>query len=374
MLYADYGNTGISVSRLGFGGMRFIGHENQEKCAELIKTAYDKGINYFDTAPFYCDDTSEIIFGLALREMQKTRHEKPFYVASKTMAETADEVERSVEKSLKRLQIPYIDFYHMWCIMSWDEYNSRKMKGALKGFERLREQGLIKNIVLSTHAEGKDIEKMLEDYAFSGVLLGYSAMNFAYRDHGLTAAARLSRGAVVMNPLGGGVIPDHPERFSFVRTSEDETVVEGALRFLFSDPRISVTLVGIGNEQHLNDALKALAGFKQLSEQKINNIRQGIIKSFDALCTSCGYCDHCPEHLPVPKLMDSYNQYALSGNDYDIAQRLHYHWDSYQDSDNHLPDCTACGACESACTQKLPIIERLQEVRKARDKHAEKFS
>ncbi len=71
MRYVEYGKTGKKVSVVGFGGMRFDLNKSNEENAELLKYANAKGINYFDTAPGYCKDRSEDIFGIALQDMPK---------------------------------------------------------------------------------------------------------------------------------------------------------------------------------------------------------------------------------------------------------------------------------------------------------------
>jgi aryl-alcohol dehydrogenase-like predicted oxidoreductase len=66
MLYSEYGKTGAKVSAVGFGGMRFDTSRSNEENAQLLLYAQSKGINFFDTAPGYCNDMSEDIFGIAL--------------------------------------------------------------------------------------------------------------------------------------------------------------------------------------------------------------------------------------------------------------------------------------------------------------------
>jgi hypothetical protein len=362
MIYTKYGSTGIDVSAIGFGGMRFDNPTDIDKNAALLKAAYDAGINYFDTAPGYCNDNSEDIFGAGLKEMLKTRNEKPFYVSTKSMKSEPALLRQDIEKSLKRLGLDYIDFYHFWCIITLDEYELRKKNGVLKEFEKLKDEGLIKHICISTHLPGTEIEKVLADYPFEGMLLGYSAMNFAYRDKGLDAAAKFNRGVVVMNPLGGGLIPRHPELFDFVKTQNDETAVQAALRFLINDERINIALVGFSSEQHLKEAISAVDGFKPIPPETIAKIREGVKESFDNICTGCQYCDKCPEGIPVPKMMDAYNRLMLSDKSIDAVNQLRWHW-GINLEDNYLDKCTKCGICEGACTQRLPIRERLEELR-----------
>lgn len=371
MIYRQYGSTDKEVSAIGCGGMQFVDLDDIDKNAGYIKTAYDNGINYFDTAPGYCNDKSEIIFGTAIKEMLKTREEKPFYVSTKTIKDQPGIVRKEIERSLERLNLESIDFYHYWCIMTLDEYHRRKNNGVLKEFEKLKDEGLIKHICVSTHLPGSEIEIILNDYPFDGVLLGYSVMNFPYRDKGLDAAAERNLGVVVMNPLGGGIIPQNPELFDFVRTRDRESIVEAALQFLVNDDRINIALVGFKNDEQILEAVSAVDGFEPISDETIKNIRSNLKESFNQLCTGCRYCDKCPEGIPVPRMMDAYNRKVFSNDPKQIVARLIHHWGITLE-DNYLDKCTKCGACEKTCTQKLPILERFKEMKTAIREYQEK--
>jgi uncharacterized protein len=372
MIYKEYGRTGVELSTIGFGGMRFDDQDDVDKCASLIYSIYYAGVNYFDTAPGY--GKSEDLFGVAFKEMNKTRVEKPFYVSTKTAKENPAQVRRDLETSLKRMNLDYIDFYHVWCLVTPEQYQRRKANGVLKEFEKLKQEGLVKHICVSTHMTGFEIGDMMNDYPFEGVTLGYSAMNFAYREAGLEAAAKLNRGVVVMNPLGGGLITQHPDRFDFVRTQENETIVEGALHFLMNDPRITVALIGMGNENHLKDAVHAVENFRSIETEKIEKIRSSLKDSFNELCTGCRYCDNCPEGIPVPKMMESYNHLLLSSKAKTLVDRMYWHW-GITTEDDYSSRCVECGLCEEECTQKLPIINRLKEIKYEIDQYlAEKKS
>ncbi|MFO7870020.1 MAG: aldo/keto reductase [Kiritimatiellia bacterium] len=359
MKCSKYGANGPEVSSIGFGGMRFPDHDNWDAGAAVVKAAYDAGINYFDTAPGY--GKSEDIYGTAFKEMKKTRGEKPFYVSTKTMAKDAEGMRRNLENSLERMGLDYIDFYHVWCVLTPEDYANRKNKGVLKAMEKFRDEGLIKHICVSSHMSGNEITEMVNDYPFDGLLAGYCAMNFAYREAGIAAAAERGMGVVVMNPLGGGIIPEHADRFSFVKTREEESVVEGALRFLINDPRITVALVGFSTEDQVKEAVSAVEGMRPIPEKEVDRIRRSLSDSFDAMCTSCRYCDDCPEGIPVPKYMEAYNHYILSGKLRQALNRLRFHW-GISLEDDYLDRCTECGQCEERCTQKLPIRERLKEI------------
>jgi len=358
MIYNKYGNTNIMVSAIGMGGMRFQNQDDIQANAQIVKAAYDKGINYFDTAPGY--GRSEEIYGQAFKQMKKTRSEKPFYAATKSMEKTPDGVKKDLHTSLERLNLDYIDFFHLWCVITLEEYAERKKIGVLKELEKLKEQGLIRHICVSTHLPGDDIAKLLSDFPFDGVLLGYSAMNFPFREKGIQAAADSNIAVAVMNPLGGGIIPNHPDIFDFLRSTPDETVNEAALRFLINDKRITTALVGFSSLEHVDEAVSAVDGFTAIDDERIAQIKNSLNENFNELCTGCRYCDICPEDIPVPKLMDAYNHKLLDPSE-PITQYLSMYW-SIKPDNNILYACTECGKCEQACTQHLPVRERIKQI------------
>jgi predicted aldo/keto reductase-like oxidoreductase len=152
MYYKQYGNTGLKVSAIGFGAMRYdeedIKAGRLEKCAEIPLYAFEKGINYWDTAPFYCEDKSEIVTGIALSQVKRGE----VFVSSKTNLgtlggdTTRDAFRKRLELTLQRLRTDYLDFYHIWCILnlsSWEKH----METLYGFFEEAKAEGLIRNIV-----------------------------------------------------------------------------------------------------------------------------------------------------------------------------------------------------------------------------------
>lgn len=363
MRYRRFGARGPEVSLLGFGGMRFAEIDDEEACAQLVVDAYDAGVTYFDTAPGYFGGRSEQRFGLAFAQLRGREAERPFYVATKSTAAEPEGVRRDLERSLERLGRDHVDFFHVWWVVRPEAYFDRKAKGALDEFSRIKEEGLARQIVLSSHMSGAESEAVLADYPFDGILVGYSALHAAFRERSLEVAARGGRGVVVMNPLAGGVIPQHADRFAFLRGGHDESVVCGALRFLVDDPRISVVLVGIGERAHLDEALRAIRGYRPLSAERRAAILRAVAEGFEELCTGCGYCDSCPEGLPLPRLMQSLDARLFSDEPKKVENTLRYgHGLPPDDVRGLLARCDACGHCEELCTQKLPIVARLGRI------------
>ncbi|MDA3798022.1 MAG: aldo/keto reductase [Kiritimatiellae bacterium] len=365
MIYTKYGKTDMTLSAIGFGGMRFLEPYDSDQCHEMVQYAYSQGINYFDTAPGYCGDQSEIIFGRAFKEMLKIRDEKPFYVATKSGADNPSDLRRNLENSLERMGLDYIDVYQEWCITSMPQYEQRKANGILKELTKFKEEGLIKHVCISSHLPGDGIREVLNDYPFEGVLLGYCAMNFQYRDAGIDAAAKNQQGVVCMNPLAGGLIPEHPELFEFLKKPTDKSVVESALHFLIDDPRINVALLGFSKNKHVDQAIAAMDSYKPLPSGYKDSLRSNLKENFNSICTGCAYCKDCPQDIPIPALMGAYNQFHITKDPMNMLNTLRYHYGiSKEKAIEFVDSCIACKKCEKECTQILPIVNRLQEIKK----------
>lgn len=118
MQYEPFGRTGLKVSKVSFGTGTFsqlYGDLDEAEALEAVKVATKRGINYFDTAPFYGQGRSEEVLGKALRQIPR----QAYYVATKVgryerdfermFDYSATKTRESVEKSLKLLGVECID-------------------------------------------------------------------------------------------------------------------------------------------------------------------------------------------------------------------------------------------------------------------------
>ena len=351
-----YGKTGKDITVISFGGMRFPEPENIDTMAEVVLYGYQRGINYFDTAPYYCNDKSEPIFGAAFKQMKPGT----FFCSTKCSDAEGDKLRESLERSLKRLNVEKIDFCHIWCVITLDAWRKRVEGGALAAARRAKEEGLIEHLVVSSHLQGNDLCQVLDEGSFEGVTLGYCAFNFPYRQQAVNAAGEKGLGLVTMNPLGGGLIPQNAELFDFLRGPEDKSVVQAALRFNISHPAITSALVGFSTKEHVDEAIEAIEDFRPYPQEHVDAIRSKALDTFDGLCTGCGYCLPCPESMDIPRLMDAYNHKLLGkGDPQKIVDRLKWNWSLKPDA---AAACALCGECEERCTQHLPIQERMKEI------------
>lgn len=356
MIKRPLGQTGEQLSIVGFGGMRFNQPDDLDQSAALVRYAYERGINHFDTAPLYCNNLSQKILGHALTAYPRDS----FYLSTKCNYAAGDSLRKSLEASLKKLQVDYVDFFYIWYLLTPDDWQQRLQQGAVEAALKARDEGLIRHLLCSSHMEGDGLIAVLSSGYFEGVLLGYNALNFPYRRSAVDAAGDCGLGVISMNPLAGGLIPQNPERFAFLKSHPQESVTTAALRFNLSHPAITSALVGFSDTTEIDEAVAAVDQFTPCSDARQAQLLDHIHSSFDGLCTGCGYCLPCPQGIPIPKFLDTYNHLLLSDGDRRIVDtRFRLHWNI---DPQRAASCTACGLCEQRCTQHLPIIKRLKEL------------
>ncbi len=359
MLYRDYGKTGKKISIISMGGMRYKEPQQKEEMAKIPVAAARLGINYFDTAPGYSENMSETILGLALKEMR--RQNLPYYVSTKSGGMNYDQVKCDVESSLKKLGVDMLDFYNSWGINSREIYARRDRDGAFKAFEELKEQGVIKHMVCSSHMSGEELRWLAEQDRFEGFTFGFCAINFPFREEGIRAANEKGLGVIIMNPLGGGEIIEYPDRFDFIRTRDDQSLLEGALHFNQAHAGITSSLVGFRSLEDAQSAAATVDTYQPLGKAELTAIKNKIDNEFDELCTTCNYCRDCPEGIPVAKFIEAYNSWMLYKEKNRVFNRLKWHWNLMDLTE--LEKCTQCLQCEEACPQKLPIMERFEHLK-----------
>jgi predicted aldo/keto reductase-like oxidoreductase len=376
MIYTEYGNTGKVVSRLGFGTNRFNEQYLQddkglEYCADVVRYAASCGINYFDTSHNYDQSKSEIIFGLAFKDIKT-----PFFVSTKSRTDydkTSDDVLKRVESSLEAMMIPKISFYNMWGIMNKEHYKLIMASGGpYEGLLRAKELGYIEHIVCSVHANIEEILEIIEDGYFEGITISYNIMTAKKMQPVLDAAYKKNIALVSMNSLGGGVIPWLHEFFVDIMMPNDENVVVSALRFNASHKELTVSLSGMGCIDEVEKNIKALENENCINQDRIKKIFFNDNPVFQAFCTGCGYCKPCPVNVPIKEYLFAYN--------FNFFPTYGNKEDTYSETRNFplvleklkeifgifyiypIVQCKRCGLCEKRCTQKLPIVKRIYEI------------
>jgi predicted aldo/keto reductase-like oxidoreductase len=368
-------NTFANLYPLGLGTNRFPikgadDEDGVENSARLVLRALELGVRYIDAAQSYSR-------GMACEVLRRVfaRTRRPYSVTLKirnTAGMDFARARRQAEASLAAMGISRAEYFVAWAVMSYDEFSDIMRKGGLyDAAVKLRDEGIIRHICFSTHAPVADIIRIIESGAFEGVTLSYSLLNCAAVKPALDAALEYNLGVAVMNPLGGGVIPQNRDYFSFARNEEEKSTVQAALRFAASHPAVNILLSGISSEDELDENISAFAA----ANAEHDDARCArVVKSLQKLehfCTGCDYCSGCPEDIPISAIMQSRNSLlfapvkAYNRVDAELTRNIQIFRRLAQDF-SYMPEtaenpCVRCGQCETRCTQGLKIADAVSD-------------
>ncbi len=360
MQYKAYGKTGSKVSVLGFGAMRFPkvkGRVNSDIFVEMLKHAFDRGINYVDTAATYLQGKSELAVGRAL----KGRRDKVF-VATKNnyKGKSADEWQEYLDQSLVRLDTDYIDFYHLHALR-WDVYRRQLGPGKpIEQFKKAREEGLIRHMCFSSHDKQEGIKKLIDTGVFDGMLVQYNLLD-RRNEEAIAYAHEKGMGVAIMGPVGGGRLAAPSERVCNMVGGAWSTP-EIALRFVLANPNVTLALSGMNTMKMVEENTATASREEPLSSEE----RQGVLEALgetqrllELYCTGCGYCMPCPNNVDIPGNFNLMNYFRVWGLEKYARER--YKRMEKNKKRRWAEACVECGECEPKCPQNIPIRERLKE-------------
>jgi uncharacterized protein len=376
MIYKPFGQTGIRLSALGFGAMRLpMENENRvddAKAVPLMQRAFELGVNYVDTAPYYCGKDSERAVGLALKGWRDK-----VYLSTKNPETNSNGAKwrKNLENSLKKLDTDYIDFYHLWGI-GLDNFRKMEQEGGPIGeAKKALEEGLIKHLCFSFHDKPDNMLPILDSGYFTSVLCQYNLLDRG-NEAAIAHAKEKGLGVIIMGPVGGGRLGAPSDIVRGLIQTEIKSSAEMALRFVLANPNVNIALSGMENVQMLEENVKVASIGGQLTETELEQVKAMLDENkrlMDLYCTGCNYCMPCPQKINIPflfRLMNYHRVYQLT--DYAKAEyrkttipldERKQPWD--KDNGLDASHCIECGACEKKCPQKLKIIQQLKETRKA---------
>lgn len=374
MQYTEFGRTGIQVSSLGFGCMRFPSREvdgkkvfDEEESIRMMHRAMELGVNYFDTAPGYCEKQSEIIVGKAL----KGRRDK-VYLSTKYPSEEAsgDDLERKLETSLKKLDTDYIDFYHMWGI-SLKTFVERldTPDGPMARARKLRDAGVIRHISFSFHDAPENMIEIIRrgEGVFASVLCQYNLLDRANED-AIAYAHEQGLGVTIMGPVGGGRLGAPSKVIQDLLPGKVQSSAEMALRFVMNNRNVNIALSGMSSMDMVEENAAVASNMEPLTPEEEARIAASLEENrrlADLYCTGCNYCMPCPKGINIPeifKMMNYHRVYGLTKFARDNYARIGKEpWLNFQNA----AACVQCGACEKKCPQHLHIREQLRAAHEA---------
>ena len=365
----EFINDDIKVSRLGFGLMRLPVIENDngqidyKKSRELVESAIENGITYFDTAYVYHNNQSEIFAG----EMFRDGLREKLYLATKLPVWKIDKEEdffTLLDTELQRLQTDYIDFYLLHSLDK-NRFNMVKEKNVYHNAMKSKAEGKIRYLGFSFHDDISVFKEIIDtyDFDFCQIQLNYLDENYQAGLEGMRYAKSKGLGVVVMEPLRGGQLARLPQ--SIIDNLDGNMPAELALSYLYNMPEVDVVLSG------MNELFQIEENSKTASEVLPDSLSKEILEKIDYLpneihsrikvdCTRCNYCMPCPTGVKIPSVFAAYNnKYIFEDND-----KYQKNYKELLNDKSGQPNCIECGQCEDACPQHLSIIEDLKKAHK----------
>ena len=374
MLYRPVGNTGVEVSALGIGTMRFKSREN---AVAVVRRAIELGLTYIDCGAAYsfksADDNAEAWVGEAIQGADRSK----LVISAKAQPRrgeprverhlgisTRDQMWTCLEQSLEHLGCEYFDFYQFWDMSQLPHFNAACIgkDAPLKALREAQEQGLVRHIGFTTHGSPEDIIAWLQripDFRFITVYYNFTnryveeAINYAY-EH--------SVGVAIMGPLYGGLLTGYSEAFGEALVElHDMPVHEIAFRFLYANPAISTVLSGMNDLDHVEENAAVASDTARLTPGECERFVRAFMdfSTGEALCSGCRYCDNaCPFELPIAKLMNTYQLSQIFGIPAGEKQLEELRAKGTIDPSV----CEACGECTERCPQNLPIAKRMERL------------
>ncbi len=275
-----FGKTGFELPVLAYGSAPLMTQEDEyygiasgpyEARVKMVRTAYEKGLRYFDTARIYGD--SEKIFSEALHDVKDE-----IYIASKVLVGSADDVRKSVEQTLTTLKMDKID-----CMQLHGPVIERQgYEGCMPFVEELvkmRDEGLFSFVGLTGHSRFEEMFKLIDTGGFDSLLVefgyfhkGYntrhSNRSLANRERCVARASELDMGILAMKVMGASIFGHNAGKL--VSEYDREAVKKlpaSAIRWVLNDNRIQLLNIGVSVAEDLDVNIATVSGDTSLRNE-----------------------------------------------------------------------------------------------------------
>jgi L-galactose dehydrogenase len=277
MIYKTLGKTGLKVSIIGFGASPLggeFGTIEPDEGRRAVHHAIDRGINYFDVAPYYGRTLAETRLGEYLEgkrdDIILTSKAGRYDITDFEF--TAKRVMRSIEESLKRLRTDHIDLYQIHDV----EYGRREqvVGEAIPAVFKLKEQGKIRFVGITGYpltplkeiAESVDVDTVL-------TYCRYNLMDTTMDDILTPVVRQRGIGLINASPLHMRVLTEkgapywHPApkkvfevaaKVAEVCRERGTKISDLAMQFALAHEDVAITLVGMSKVRHVEANVKIL--------------------------------------------------------------------------------------------------------------------
>ena len=359
---------GKEISRLGYGGLRFPKNGDEvdmDAAVQLLRKAYEMGINYFDTAMVYHKGESEKIFGKAFEPYPRDS----YLIADKMsiwLCSDEEDMKARFYNQLKTLKTDYIDFYLVHSL-NRNHYKKVKDLHCVEFLQQMKQEGKIKHLGFSFHDTYQVFTQILNDYTwdFVQIQLNYLDWHNQGAEQLYRELERRNLPVMVMEPVRGGYLAtiDSERAKPFLELEPQRSIASWAIRWVESLPQVAVVLSGMSDLQQLEDNVATMTHFEPMNEQElaaIDRVVEEIRKVNEIPCTGCRYCMDCPMGVDIPEIFSIYSQYKIFGKEKAFVQD----YEEVVEHGNGAEHCVRCMACTTKCPQMIAIPDKLEMIAK----------
>ncbi len=374
MNYRELGTTGLRVSEIAMGCEGFAEDECRNT-GRMFDAAEGLGINYFDLY------TSSPQVRASVGQALKGRREK-FIIQSHICSVWQDgqykrtrkieDVKAGMEEMLNLLQTSYIDIgmiHYCDSLEDWKEI----VEGPVLAYAReLKEAGTIGHIGLSSHnpqvaleavrsghiqvlmfsvnpcydlqPAREDVEELWKPANYTAPLVNMDPE----RQELYETCQRMGVGITVMKAFGGGDLLD-----AKLSPAGKALTVNQCLHYALTRPAVATVLAGARSVEQLEQS----AAYEEAPEDEKDyalafasfpNI------SWEGHCMYCSHCAPCPRYIDVASVTKFLNLARAQGS---VPETVREH---YEVLSHHAGECIRCGACETRCPFRVPVMENMK--------------
>lgn len=336
-VYRPLGRTGMKITVVSFGAM--LTPE-----PEVLRLAFDHGVNYVDTARGYMGGRNEEIIGKALKGVRDK-----VFVATKTPSRSKEDIFRDVETSLKSLGTDHIDVLQLHSLKNRKRVYDPETREALA---RLKEQGKVRFFGVTTHSGQTEVLDALvedRDRFFDVALVAYNFTSGRDISEAIGRAARAGIGIVAMKTQAGGYATEATGTVS---------AHQAALKWVLRNPDVAAAIPGMRDMSELKEDVAVMGmPFREADERALRRYGAAIRPYY---CHLCGECEGaCPKGVEISTI-NRCLMYADGYRDRGLARSVY----------RAIPDgvsasaCLDCAVCTAACGRGLDIPAKMKRAAK----------
>ena len=358
IIYRKLGRTDIKLPIVNMGVMNAFN-------PELVKESYEIGVRYFDTAAYYQRGKNEEMVGTAIRELN-VRYDvilgTKAYIPEEQREMSSNKKKefflKSAENSLTRLMTNYIDIFYVHNVSDPSYLHD---PGILEALQRLKDQGKVRQIGFTTHANMTECIKEAFNHDIYGVI--QAAFNYAMSDDfelmdTLTKAAGKGIGLVAMKTQCAqywyrDYVPNGKQQFY-----KGKILHTAVLKWVLHHDFITTAIPGYTTFQQMDEDFSVAHDLAFTAEERKFLEDRGVKNSL-AYCIQCGNClPTCPKNVDIPSLMRTHMYAKCYGNFYQAKDTI----EEIPKAEN-LNACHSCEKCKATCMNQIDIAQRIDELK-----------